>query len=130
MFLDSAAFQSSDRVFGNRAGTRRTSACESSGNLPYVTAASRIECDDRFRPPDTSFPPSERIAFGAWACAGSAGSLRCERNALRHRPTLQEAFMTAGRRTIRTMCPMNCHPTLCGMLVDVEDGNLIGVRGD
>ena len=24
------------------------------------------------------------------------------------------------RRTIRTMCPMNCHPTLCGMPVDVE----------
>ena len=20
---------------------------------------------------------------------------------------------------LRTMCPMNCHPTLCGMLVDV-----------
>src|SRR5579871_647647 len=32
--------------------------------------------------------------------------------------------------TIRTMCPMNCHPTLCGMLVDVEDGRLAGVRGD
>ncbi len=28
------------------------------------------------------------------------------------------------------MCPMNCHPTLCGMLVDVEDGRLVGVRGD
>jgi anaerobic selenocysteine-containing dehydrogenase len=34
------------------------------------------------------------------------------------------------RATHRTMCPMNCHPTLCGMLVDVEDGRLIGVRGD
>src|SRR4026209_1125219 len=34
------------------------------------------------------------------------------------------------RRTIRTMCPMNCHPTLCGMLVDVENGRLVGVRGD
>src|SRR5437763_5529398 len=31
---------------------------------------------------------------------------------------------------IRTMCPMNCHPTLCGMLVDVEDGRLVGVAGD
>jgi anaerobic selenocysteine-containing dehydrogenase len=38
--------------------------------------------------------------------------------------------MGSARRTIRTMCPMNCHPTLCGMLVDVEDGRLIGVRGD
>ncbi|MBV9377014.1 MAG: molybdopterin-dependent oxidoreductase, partial [Alphaproteobacteria bacterium] len=33
-------------------------------------------------------------------------------------------------RTIATMCPMNCHPTLCGMLVDVQDGELLGVRGD
>src|SRR5262245_46442510 len=32
--------------------------------------------------------------------------------------------------SVRTMCPMNCHPTLCGMLVDVEDGRLLGVRGD
>ena len=31
---------------------------------------------------------------------------------------------------MRTMCPMNCHPTLCGMLVDVEDGKLVGVAGD
>jgi len=34
------------------------------------------------------------------------------------------------RFTVRTMCPMNCHPTLCGMLADVEDGRLVGVRGD
>ncbi|HLY22938.1 MAG TPA: molybdopterin-dependent oxidoreductase [bacterium] len=34
------------------------------------------------------------------------------------------------RTTIRTMCPMNCHPTLCGMLVDVENGRVTGVRGD
>ncbi|HZU90896.1 MAG TPA: molybdopterin-dependent oxidoreductase [Stellaceae bacterium] len=33
-------------------------------------------------------------------------------------------------RTIPTMCPMNCHPTLCGMRVDVQDGKLLGVRGD
>src|SRR5215468_2214240 len=32
--------------------------------------------------------------------------------------------------TIRTMCPMNCHPTLCGMLVTVEDGRLVEVAGD
>ena len=36
----------------------------------------------------------------------------------------------ASLRTVRTMCPMNCHPTLCGMLVDVEDGQVKGVRGD
>ena len=33
-------------------------------------------------------------------------------------------------KTLRTMCPMNCHPTLCGMLVDVEGDQLVGVRGD
>ena len=33
-------------------------------------------------------------------------------------------------QTIRTMCPMNCHPTLCGMLAEVRDGELIGVKGD
>src|SRR5947209_225022 len=33
-------------------------------------------------------------------------------------------------RLVRTMCPMNCHPTLCGMLVEIEDGQLLGVRGD
>ena len=32
--------------------------------------------------------------------------------------------------TIRTMCPMNCHPTLCGMLVTVEDGQVVKVAGD
>jgi anaerobic selenocysteine-containing dehydrogenase len=37
-----------------------------------------------------------------------------------------EAQMT----TVRTMCPMNCHPTLCGMLVDIEDGKVARLRGD
>ena len=32
--------------------------------------------------------------------------------------------------TVRTMCPMSCHPTLCGMLVDVQDRRVAGVRGD
>lgn len=32
--------------------------------------------------------------------------------------------------TVRTMCPMNCHPTLCGMRVDVKDGRVERVRGD
>src|SRR5215510_13830008 len=35
-----------------------------------------------------------------------------------------------GMPTIRTMCPMNCHPTLCGMLVEVVDGRVIKVKGD
>ena len=40
------------------------------------------------------------------------------------------AMEGGGRRTVRTMCPMSCHPTLCGMRVDVEDGRLLEVRGD
>jgi anaerobic selenocysteine-containing dehydrogenase len=28
------------------------------------------------------------------------------------------------------MCPMNCHPTLCGMLVEVDEGKIVGVKGD
>ena len=40
------------------------------------------------------------------------------------------SMTSTGLQTVRTMCPMNCHPTLCGMLVDVEDGRLLGVRGD
>ena len=39
-------------------------------------------------------------------------------------------MQASGRRTVRTMCPMSCHPTLCGMLVEVEDGRLVQVRGD
>ena len=31
---------------------------------------------------------------------------------------------------IRTMCPMNCHPTLCGMLVEVEEGRVVKITGD
>lgn len=30
----------------------------------------------------------------------------------------------------RTMCPMQCHPTYCGMLVEVEDGKVRSIRGD
>ena len=37
--------------------------------------------------------------------------------------------MTAPK-VVRTMCPMNCHPTFCGMLVEVEGGKLRTVSGD
>ena len=37
--------------------------------------------------------------------------------------------MTAPK-VMRTMCPMNCHPTFCGMLVEVEGGRLKTVSGD
>jgi anaerobic selenocysteine-containing dehydrogenase len=39
--------------------------------------------------------------------------------------------MTADNaRVVRTMCPMNCHPTFCGMLVELKDGKLKSVGGD
>ena len=37
---------------------------------------------------------------------------------------------TGDRKTVRTMCPMNCHPTFCGMQVEVEDDRLVGITGD
>ena len=38
--------------------------------------------------------------------------------------------MTIGRRQIRTMCPMNCHPTQCGMLVEIEHERVTSIKGD
>ena len=32
--------------------------------------------------------------------------------------------------TFHTMCPMNCHPTLCGMTAEVADGELVSTKGD
>jgi anaerobic selenocysteine-containing dehydrogenase len=32
--------------------------------------------------------------------------------------------------TYRTMCPMNCLPTVCGMQVEVDDGQVVRVHGD
>jgi anaerobic selenocysteine-containing dehydrogenase len=29
-----------------------------------------------------------------------------------------------------TMCPMNCHPTLCGMIAHVRDGRLVDIKGN
>ena len=36
--------------------------------------------------------------------------------------------MTDGQ--YRTMCPMNCHPTLCGMKVSIEVGQVTAIEGD
>lgn len=33
-------------------------------------------------------------------------------------------------RSFKSMCPMNCHPTLCGMVVEVGDDGLVGITGD
>ncbi len=35
-----------------------------------------------------------------------------------------------GSTVTRTMCPMSCHPTLCGMLAQTRDGQLQSVQGD
>lgn len=43
---------------------------------------------------------------------------------------MNSPVQTLPTQTLPTMCPMNCDPTQCGMLVDVQDGKLIGVRGD
>ncbi|MFT7461419.1 MAG: anaerobic selenocysteine-containing dehydrogenase [Planctomycetota bacterium] len=37
---------------------------------------------------------------------------------------------TTDKHTVRTMCPMNCAPTLCGMLATVEDNKLLEIHGD
>jgi anaerobic selenocysteine-containing dehydrogenase len=34
------------------------------------------------------------------------------------------------KRQITTMCPMNCHPTYCGMTVELEDDRLVTIKGD
>src|SRR5215831_4672105 len=62
------------------------------------------------------------------------------RNVCAFRLTLAEALRPRQRRgmispmtsrTVRTMCPMNCHPTFCGMLVEVsEKGRVLAVKGD
>jgi len=38
--------------------------------------------------------------------------------------------MTTSKRQVRTMCPMNCHPTQCGMLVNVENEQVTSIKGD
>jgi anaerobic selenocysteine-containing dehydrogenase len=37
---------------------------------------------------------------------------------------------TPERRTVRTMCPMNCHPTFCGQQVTLEGDRVVEIRGD
>lgn len=33
-------------------------------------------------------------------------------------------------RTIKSMCPMNCHPTYCGMTIEIQDGLVVKTSGD
>src|SRR5713101_6124998 len=42
----------------------------------------------------------------------------------------KEIPMSASGHQIKTMCPMNCNPTYCGMLVEVENDRVITIKGD
>jgi anaerobic selenocysteine-containing dehydrogenase len=44
--------------------------------------------------------------------------------------TTPRAEAQSGRRTLHTMCPMNCMPTICGMVVEIEDDHVVSIRGD
>src|SRR5207244_5781517 len=78
--------------------------------------------------------PSRRLIVGA--CLSSLTSARKSHGTIEKRPAFlnnerpNDILRAMAPVTVRTMCPMNCHPTLCGMLVDVDDGRLLGVRGD
>lgn len=37
---------------------------------------------------------------------------------------------TPGPRVLKTMCPMNCHPTHCGMQVHIDGGRVARIAGD
>ena len=37
---------------------------------------------------------------------------------------------TTATKTVRTLCPMNCHPTHCGMLAEVAGVKLKSIAGD
>ncbi len=45
-------------------------------------------------------------------------------------PEASRAATPGGVRSVRTMCPMNCNPTYCGMIVKVEDDRVLSIRGD
>jgi anaerobic selenocysteine-containing dehydrogenase len=76
--------------------------------------------------PDADATPAARP--GAVKAAASGATPDAVSGAV---PGAMSGAMSGGRRqVVRTMCPMNCHPTLCGMLVEVEDGRLVGLRGD
>jgi anaerobic selenocysteine-containing dehydrogenase len=38
--------------------------------------------------------------------------------------------MAPASRVVKTLCPMNCHPTFCGMEVHVEGDRLVDIKGD
>lgn len=49
---------------------------------------------------------------------------------MRARSNQEVALTEVPSKIVRTMCPMSCHPTLCGRLAEVRDGELVGVKED
>ena len=66
-------------------------------------------------------------------CQPTSYSLRKKPTA-EPQPTQVEAQLPGAdmtdRRTIKTMCPMNCHPTLCGMTVSLAETAQVSISGD
>jgi len=48
----------------------------------------------------------------------------------RTQANMDSGSLVIGKRQIKTMCPMNCHPTQCGMTVTVDDHTLLDIQGD
>ena len=46
------------------------------------------------------------------------------------KPSAERPRTGVSVKTVRTMYPMSCHPTLCGMLVEVDEDQLLNVKGD
>jgi anaerobic selenocysteine-containing dehydrogenase len=54
----------------------------------------------------------------------------CDENAASERDQENSVVTAANPKIVRTMCPMNCHPTFCGMMVEVDGGQLKTLSGD
>src|SRR5215470_18458684 len=114
-------------------------------------AAARRASVMRFTVPRWSSPPQRPQLFSRLkydstsACVGSfgAGMLASSREMAEYATAcaIEASLRPCARppraryhvrmpQLVRTMCPMNCHPTLCGMLVEVDDGRVTRVSGD
>src|SRR5262245_14226014 len=70
---------------------------------------------------------------GRWRTGGSRVQWRRSSRPAEGFPTFparpRPAMSTAERRTVRCVCPLDC-PDTCGMVVAVEDGRAVDLRGD
>src|SRR5579871_1415976 len=60
----------------------------------------------------------------------AGGSPRDRRSGPMTAAQASSSVAPGGVRSVRTMCPMNCNPTYCGMIVDVQDDRVLRIRGD